>query len=79
MDKLAQEKAVLNIIGNLSDVTDKGKRESGINPRNLNRTVTILKNIVKLNITASSYNILRPANNILDSKNNKSWQSFTVS
>ena len=76
MDKLAQEKAVQNIIGNLSDVTDV---ESGINPRNLNRTVTMLKTIVQLNITASSYNILRPANNILDSKNNKSWQSFTVS
>ncbi len=74
MDKLAQERTVQKIIENLSDLTDVG-----INPRNLSRTVKMLKNIVKLNITASSYNILRPANNILDSRNKKSWQNFTVS
>ncbi len=82
MDKLAREKAVQKIIEKLSDLTDVDKMDkgdSGINPRNLSRTVAILKNIVKLNIAASSYNILRPANNILDSRNKKSWQNLTVS
>ena len=82
MDKLAREKAVQKIIEKLSDLTDVDKMDkgdSGINPQNLSRTVAILKNIVKLNIAASSYNILRPANNILDSRNKKSWQKLTVS
>ncbi len=82
MDKQAREKAVQKIIEKLSDLTDVDKMDkgdSGINPRNLSRTVAILKNIVKLNIAASSYNILRPANNILDSRNKKSWQNLTVS
>ena len=58
---------------------DKTERKYGIKPQNLNDTVRILQKIVKLNITAGSLDILAPANNILDSRNEKSWRNMTVS
>jgi hypothetical protein len=58
---------------------DKGEGERGIKPQNISQTVRILQKIVNLNITASSYNILGLANNILDSRNAKSWRNMTVS
>jgi hypothetical protein len=58
---------------------DKENQKNGIQPQYLNDTVRILKKIVGLNITASSPSILEPANNILDSRNAKSWRSMKVS
>ena len=58
---------------------DKEKQKNGIQPQYLSDTVRILKKIVGLNITASSPSILEPANNILDSRNAKSWRSMKVS
>ncbi len=80
----AREKDAQVIIKRLSNFTnldkmDKGKPENRIQPQYLNDTVRILKQIVGLNITASSPSILEPANNILDSRNAKSWQSMKVS
>ncbi len=63
------------IIKRLSNLTNLDK----IQPQYLNDTVRILKKIVGLNITACSPSILEPANNILDSRNAKSWQSMKVS
>ena len=58
---------------------DKTEQNNGIKPQNLNDTVRILQKIINLNITAGNLNILGPANNILDSKNEKSWRNMTVS
>jgi hypothetical protein len=55
------------------------KRESGLSPLNISETVRLLERIVDLNVTAGSLNILGPANNILDGRNEKSWQNLTVS
>ena len=55
------------------------ERENGIKPQIIYDTVRMLKKIVDLNITAGSLNILGPANNILDGRNEKSWQNLTVS
>ena len=58
---------------------DGTEQKNGIKLQNLNDTVRILHEIVNLNITAGSLNILAPANNILDSRNKKSWRNMTVS
>ncbi len=58
---------------------DKEERENGIKQQGLNDTVRILQKIVRLNISDSSIDILGPANNILDSRNAKSWKNMTVS
>ncbi len=58
---------------------DEEEQKNGIKPQNLNDTVKILQKIVNLNITAGNLNILEPANNILDSRNTKSWRNITVS
>jgi hypothetical protein len=53
--------------------------ENEMKQQDLNDTVTILQKIVDLNIPDSNLNILDPANNILDSRNTKSWRNMTVS
>ncbi len=80
----ARDKDAQIIIKQLSNFTnldkmEKEKQENGIQPQYLIDTVRILKKIVRLNITVSSPSILEPANNILDSRNKKSWQNMTVS
>ena len=71
----------INQLLNLTDLNkmDKEERENGIKQQVLNDTVRILQKIVDLNISDSSVNILGPANNILDSRNTKSWKNMTVS
>ncbi len=58
---------------------NKEERENGIEQQVLNDTVSLLRKIVRLNISDSSINILGPANNILDTRNTKSWKNMTVS
>lgn len=58
---------------------DKGRRQNGLKQQDLNDTVEILQKIVDFNISDSSFDILPPANNILDSRNTKAWRSITVS
>jgi hypothetical protein len=53
--------------------------ENGVKQQDLNDTVIILQTIVDLNISDSNLNILGPANNILDSRNTKSWRNMKVS
>jgi hypothetical protein len=55
------------------------KRENGLSPLSISETVRLLNRIVDLNITAGSLNILGPANNILDDRNEMSWKNLTVS
>jgi hypothetical protein len=55
------------------------ERENGLSSLNISETVRLLERIVDLNVTAGSLNILGPANNILDGRNEKSWQNLTVS
>jgi hypothetical protein len=55
------------------------KRENGLSPLSISETVRLLNRIVDLNITAGSLNILGPANNILDDRNEMSWKNVTVS
>jgi hypothetical protein len=52
--------------------------ENEMNQHDLNDTVTILQKIVELNISDSNFTILGPANNILDSRNTKSWRNMKV-
>ena len=61
------------------DKMNEEERENGIEQQVLKDTVTILQKIVYLNISDSSIDILGPANNILDSRNTKSWKNMTVS
>jgi hypothetical protein len=68
------------IINRLSNLTDLDKMdENGVKQQDLNDTVLILQTIVDLNISDSNLNILGPANNILDSRNTKSWRNMKVS
>ena len=61
------------------DLMDKGRQQNGLKQQDLNDTVEILQKIVNLNTYDTSFNILPPANNILDSRNTKAWRSITVS
>jgi hypothetical protein len=55
------------------------ERGNGMKQQDLNDTVRILQKIINSNISKGSLNILGPANNILDSRNTKSWRNMTVS
>ena len=56
---------------------DKKQQESGMETQDLNDTVKILDKMVNFHI--SNINILDPANNILDERNEKSWKNMKVS
>ena len=58
---------------------DEGRRQNGLTQQDLNDTVEILQKIVDFNISDSSFDILPPASNILDSRNTKAWRSIKVS
>jgi hypothetical protein len=55
------------------------ERGNGMKQQDLNDTVRILQKIIHSNISNGSLNILGPANNVLDSRNTKSWRNMTVS
>jgi hypothetical protein len=55
------------------------ERGNEMKQQDLNDTVRILQKIINSNISKGSLNILGPANNILDSRNTKSWRNMTVS
>ena len=58
---------------------NKDRRQNGLKQQNINDTVKILQKIVNdLNISDSSLDILAPANNILDSRNKKTWRNMEV-
>ena len=52
--------------------------QNGLKQQDINDTVKILQKIVNLNISDSSLDILAPANNILDSRNKKTWRNMEV-
>ena len=57
---------------------NKDRRQNGLKQQDINDTVKILQTIVNLNISDSSLDILAPANNILDSRNKKTWRNMEV-
>ena len=75
--------SVQNIITKLSNETDLNnmnemQQKNGLDQQDLIETVEILQMIVDLNISDSSLDIMAPANNILDSRNKKSWKNMEV-
>lgn len=75
--------SVQNIITKLSNETDLNnmnemQQKNGLGQQDLIETVEILQMIVDLNISDSSLDIMAPANNILDSRNKKSWKNMEV-
>jgi hypothetical protein len=78
-----REKAARKIIDQLLNFTNLDKmneeeRGNEMKQQDLNDTVRILQKIIHSNIS-NSLNILGPANNILYSRNTKSWRNMTVS
>ena len=69
--------SVQNIITKLSNETDLNNMNE-MQQQDLIETVEILQMIVDLNISDSSLDIMAPANNILDSRNKKSWKNMEV-
>ena len=57
---------------------NQNERENGLEQQTLNDTVQILENIVHLNISDNSIDVLTPANNIFDGRNKKSWRKMKV-
>ena len=57
---------------------NKDRRQNGLKQQSINDTVKILQKIVNLSISDSSLDILAPANNILDSRNKKTWRNMEV-
>ncbi|XP_028410398.1 adhesion G protein-coupled receptor L3-like [Dendronephthya gigantea] len=67
------------IIKDLTELTDLDKvagGENGADKQILSNTVEILRKIVNLNISDGSLKILEPASNILDERNDKSWENI---
>ena len=69
--------SVQNIITKLSNETDLNNMNE-MQQQDLIETVEILQMIVDLNISDCSFDIMAPANNILDSRNKKSWKNMEV-
>ena len=74
-------KKVIKQLSNITDLDkkDKEERKYGIKPQDLDYTVRILDKIVSSSVSAGTLELLSPANNILDSRNTKSWRNMTVS
>ncbi|XP_028410421.1 CD97 antigen-like [Dendronephthya gigantea] len=76
----ARKRAAQNIVDELSYLTRQDLNNGGKNgtarQQNITNTVRILQNIVDLNISDSSLNILGPASNILNSRNTESWRKI---
>ena len=78
----ARKRCARNIIQELINLTDRdtgNKKQEMLSPEYLHGTVEILRKIVYLNISDGSFNVLGPANNILDKRNGKSWENMTAS
>lgn len=78
-----RRKEAENTISQLSDITDldyANKQPGGkrLNESDLVYSVKVLRNIIKLNISNSSLNIIQPASNILDPRNKRTWDSVKV-
>ncbi|XP_028410420.1 CD97 antigen-like [Dendronephthya gigantea] len=68
------------IVDELSKLTNLGEgygRQTAIDQEILTETVVILQKIVHLNISDENLNILSPASNILDIRNEKIWKNMT--
>ncbi|XP_028410393.1 adhesion G protein-coupled receptor E1-like [Dendronephthya gigantea] len=76
----ARERSAQNIIQELSNLTGRypgNEKEEMLRSEYLYGTVKIIQKIVNLNISDDCFNILGPANNILDDRNRKSWRNMT--
>ncbi|XP_028400846.1 fibrillin-3-like [Dendronephthya gigantea] len=76
----ARERSAQNIIQELSNLTGRypgNEKEEMLGSEYLYGTVKIIQKIVNLNISDDCFNILGPANNILDDRNRESWRNMT--
>ncbi|XP_028410340.1 adhesion G protein-coupled receptor E2-like isoform X3 [Dendronephthya gigantea] len=72
--KGAQE--IINDLACLTNLDSVGVEPNGTNQQNLPQAVEILQRLVSLNISDKNFDLLRPANNILDPRNAISWSSM---